>query len=115
MYFESFDIENILKSPFLYQVMTQVMKARDKRCNEIGLGLDCLTIKDIGYCKSDFNSLESPGIYISYTKNPKFQYLEKVLVRASFLENDIKNIVGLPLNIIRDKTNVVILHTTPNF
>ncbi len=113
MYFESFGIEHVLKDFFLYEVMTQAMKSREQRCNEIGLGPDCLTVKDIGYCKSDYNSLESPGIYISYTKNPKFQYLEKVLVRASFFENDIKNIMGLPMQVIRD-SNQVILHTVPN-
>lgn len=114
MYFESFEIENILKSYFLYEVMTQVMKARERRCNEIGLGPDCLVLDNIGFCKKERFSLETPGIFFSYTKNPKFQYLEKVLVRASFFEDDIKNILGLPLETIRNtNSNVVILHTNP--
>jgi hypothetical protein len=116
MYFESFGIEHILKSPFLYEIMTQVMKAREQRCNEIGLGPDCLVLNDIGFCKTDKYSLDTPGIFLSYTKEPRFQYLEKVLVRASFFEDDIKKIMEIPLTTIKDsKSNQVILHTSPNF
>ncbi len=116
MYFESFGIEHILKDPFLYDVMTQVMKAREHSCNEIGLGPDCLVLKDFGFCKKDqYNFKEAPGIFFSYTKNIKFQYLEKVLVQASFFEDNIKKIMRLPMEVIRDsKSNQVILHTIPN-
>ena len=113
MYFESFGIEHVLKNFFLYELMIQVMKSREQRCNEIGLGTDCLVLKDFGFCKKDqYNPKEAPAIFFSYTKNPKFQYLEKVLVRASFFEDDIKKIMRLPMEVIRDsKSNQVILHT----
>lgn len=114
MIFQPFSINTLVKDDSLIDDLSQIVKAKNYRCSEIGLGDNVLELEEFGYCTDSEEQPEIPGIYLKYSKLIKFQYLEKVSVRASFFEDDVRKILFSGSEMKRlIKNNTVILYQLP--